>query len=152
MKIKNANIFYDNFQIIEALFQEENSISLEERINIMEKMCKYMFDSYQTQKMKILYEFFTKEANKNFYAKKMLEEYMNYVRELLGKINLKSENIKNKKINENQIDETYRWLKHKLPDFDKIDLKSSNALIYGQVQSGKTENIFGIALMHILTG
>ncbi len=165
MNTNKENIFFDHYDTINRLFKGDNEdfseLSHTERLEIVKKMCKYMHDSYTTKKMESLYKSFTEasENEKGEFAHEILSEFMKYVNEILGKTNTKSEKNKNKTKNtkipekpKNIAEETYKWLCNKLPDFHNIDLLSENALIYGKVQSGKTENIFGVALMHILTG
>jgi hypothetical protein len=155
MPSKTKNIIFDNFKTINQLFHDDDTdFSYEQRLKFIENMCKYMHSSYKTQKMKGLYSLFknTKQEKKSLYAQKILKEYMKYINEIFGKTHTEkeTENKLFKKIHLNDIEETYNWLKCTLPDFEKIDLNSENALIYGEVQSGKTNNIFGVALMHLI--
>ena len=154
------SIFFDHYDTINRIFndkdEEFSELTLEERLIFIEKMCKYMYISYTTEKMKLLYESFlcVSKNEKSKYAQQILEEYMEFVlhiREISGKTNKNYFSSCNLIIT-NEIKETYRWLCNKLPDFEKINFSCQNALIYGQVQSGKSEYIFGISIMHILSG
>jgi hypothetical protein len=155
-----ANIFAENFETIKTMFSKSK------RIDTIDGMAKCFINTCPTKKMKVLYDIYKKQKDvdgRTNYFQKMSKEYLSFMKTHRGGIVEIPKTEKKsgwfpffktspKTLPLNEIELTYKWLCDKMGDFHKIDLDSPTSLLFGMVQSGKTQYIFGVVLMRVISG